>query len=174
MRYNMVASPKNVPPQQLQDLLTRSVALFRERKGDWNAFADSKTEGFRRAQHRYIGAGASGKQDTTVIEPGSFTLSVMFLPIGQGNPPHTHEVEEAFFVLKGHVTFFFDDENGNRVQSTLGPWDCISAPANVIHGLVNDGLEDAWMQVMLGKGKPGLMTYENQEFQKRRAEHLTP
>ena len=56
----------------------------------------------------------------------------------------------------------------------LGPWDCVAAPANVIHGFVNVGLEPAYLQVMLGKARPDLMTYTDQSLQARRDEHLGP
>ena len=45
-------------------------------------------------------------------------------------------------------------------------------PANVIHGFVNVGLEPAYLQVMLGKGRPELMTYADTALQARRDEHL--
>ena len=54
----------------------------------------------------------------------------------------------------------------------LGPWDCVSCPADVIHGFVNVGLEGAYLQVMLGKARPDLMTYTDASLQQRRAEHL--
>ena len=82
-------------------MLDRRVARFVDRVADWDAFADARVEGFRRAQHRFIGAGASGKPDTRAIAAEHFTLSVMFVPPGQGNAAHTHEVEEAFFILEG-------------------------------------------------------------------------
>src|SRR5439155_250498 len=85
--------------QALSDLLTRHVGRFTDRQADWDAFADARVEGFRRAQHRFIGSGASGKADASVIPAEHFTLSVMFVPPGQGNAAHTHEVEEVFFVL---------------------------------------------------------------------------
>jgi mannose-6-phosphate isomerase-like protein (cupin superfamily) len=28
----------------------------------------------------------------------------MYVPVGEGNAPHTHEVEEVFFILQGHLT----------------------------------------------------------------------
>ena len=31
-------------------------------------------------------------------------------PPGQGGSAHTHEVEEAFFVLEGELTVFFQDK----------------------------------------------------------------
>jgi len=157
---------------RVDDLLTRQVARFVDRRPDWDAFADARVEGFRRAQHRFIGSGASGKADAAAIPAEHFTLSIMFVPPGQGNAAHTHEVEEVFFVLQGKVLVFFQDAAGQRADAVLGPWDCVSCPANVIHGFQNVGLEPAYLQVMLGRATPELMTYTDQELQARRDEHL--
>src|SRR5439155_327943 len=69
----------------MDELLKRRVARFVDRRADWDAFADARVEGFRRAQHRFIGAGASGKKDPNAIPAEHFTLSIMFVPPGQGN-----------------------------------------------------------------------------------------
>ena len=160
--------------QALDELLRTHVARFTDRRADWDAFADARVDGYRRAQHRFIGSGASGKADARVIPADHFTLSVMFIPPGQGNAAHTHEVEEVFFILRGKVKVFFEDGAGNRVETVLGPWDCVSCPANVIHGFVNVGLEAAYLQVMLGKARPDLMTYTDATLQRRRDAHLQP
>ncbi len=158
--------------QSLDELLQTQVARWSERIPDWEAFADAKVDGYRRAQHRCIGAGASGKSDGRHIPAEHFTLSVMFVPPGQGNAPHTHEVEEAFFILQGKVKVFFQDATGRRVETVLGPWDCVSCPADVVHGFENVGPEPAWLQVMLGKARPDLMSYADRDLQARRDEHL--
>src|SRR2546429_7975266 len=101
---------------RVDDLLKRQVARFVDRRPDWDAFADARVEGFRRAQHRFIGSGASGKADASVIPAEHFTLSVMFVPPGQGNAAHTHEVEEVFFVLRGKVKVFLEDGAGGRAE----------------------------------------------------------
>jgi mannose-6-phosphate isomerase-like protein (cupin superfamily) len=155
-----------------EELLRSRVARFVDRVADWDAFADAQVEGYRRAQHRYIGTGASGKADSRAIAAEHFTLSVMFVPPGQGNAPHTHEVEEAFFVLDGKVRVFFDDDAGRRVETVLGRWDCVSAPAGVIHGFENVGLEPAYIQVMLGRARPDLMSYVDPALQAGRDAHL--
>jgi len=160
--------------ESLRQLLTRQVARFNDRTADWDAFADARVEGFRRAQHRFIGSGASGKVDPSVIPAEHFTLSVMFVPPGQGNAAHTHEVEEVFFILEGTVMVFIEDGHGGRAETVLGRWDCVSAPANVIHGFVNVGLEPAYLQVMLGKARPDLMSYTDAALQERRDAHLQP
>jgi mannose-6-phosphate isomerase-like protein (cupin superfamily) len=157
----------------LQQLLTRQVARFVDRRGDWDAFADARVDGYRRAQHRFIGSGASGKADPDVIPAEHFTLSVMFVPPGQGNAAHSHEVEEVFFVLRGTLLVFFEDGPGERAEAVLGPWDCVSAPAGVVHGFQNVGLEPTYLQVMLGKARPDLMTYADAGLQQRRDEHLS-
>jgi oxalate decarboxylase/phosphoglucose isomerase-like protein (cupin superfamily) len=165
--------PKELEGVPVEDILKRYVGRFREKKGDWAAFEDAKIEGYKRAQHRFIGAGGSGKHnDPTVIPAGNFTLSIMYVPVGQGNAAHTHEVEECFFVLQGYMTVFVEDENGHRVSTRLGPWDTICCPAGVIHGYQNDGVEPVYMQVMLGRGKPETMGYADDELYKRRADHL--
>ena len=158
----------------LEELLRARVARFVDRVPDWEAFADARVEGYRRAQHRYIGAGASGKADPRAIVAEHFTLSIMFVPPGQGNAPHSHEVEEVFFVLDGKLRVFFDDATGRRAETVLGRWDCVSAPAGVVHGFENVGLEPAYVQVMLGRGQPDLMSYADPTLQAARAAHLRP
>ena len=156
----------------LSELLERQVARWTDRFADWDAFADARVDGYRRAQHRFIGYGASGKTDGRFIPAEHFTLSVMFMPPGQGNAAHTHEVEEIFFVLKGFLTAFLEDESGKRIDVRLGPWECIACPPGVIHGYENVGLEPVYMQVMLGKGRPDLMSYSDSTLQAQRDVHL--
>src|SRR5881394_3398281 len=94
--------PPEIAALSLEDIAERYIGRFRDKVPDWEAFEDAKIEGYRRAQHRFIGAGGSGKHDDpTVIPPRAFTLSIIYCPPGQGNAAHTHEVEEVFFVLQG-------------------------------------------------------------------------
>jgi oxalate decarboxylase/phosphoglucose isomerase-like protein (cupin superfamily) len=165
--------PAELVGVSLEDIMKRYTARFADRKADWAAFEDAKIEGFKRAQHRFIGAGGSGKHsDTSVIPAKNFTLSIMFVPPGQGNAAHTHEVEEVFFVLQGHLDVFVEDEKGTRLTKRLGPWECISCPAGVIHGYQNDSLEPVYFQVMLGRGQPETMGYADDALYERRDAHL--
>ncbi len=166
--------PADLEGVSLEDIMARYVARFADRKADWAAFEDAKIEGFRRAQHRFIGAGGSGKHgDPDAIPAKNFTLSIMFVPPGQGNAAHTHEVEEVFFVLQGHLDVFVEDEAGKKITKRLGPWECISCPAGVIHGYENNSLEPVYFQVMLGRAKPETMGYADDELYKRRDAHLS-
>ena len=166
-----------MPPElvgvTIEEIAKRYTARFVDRFPDWAAFEDAKIEGYKRAQHRFIGAGGSGKHEAHgAIPPRGFTLSIMYVEPGQGNAAHTHEVEEVFFVLKGLLNVFLEDEKGKRVQVRLGPWECISCPPGVIHGYVNDGLEPVYFQVMLGKARPDTMGYADEALFKRRDAHI--
>ncbi len=165
--------PPEVADLSLEQIAERYIGRFRDKVADWEAFEDAKVDGYRRAQHRFIGAGGSGKHDDpTVIPPRGFTLSIMYVPPGQGNAAHTHEVEEVFFVLQGHLTVFLEDETGGHIEHKLGRWECIACPPGVIHGFRNDGLEAVYMQVMLGRGRPEAMGYADEELYRRRDAHL--
>ena len=165
--------PAELQGMSIEEIAQRYVARFRDRKADWTAFEDAKLEGFKRAQHRFIGAGGSGKHgDASVIPPRGFTLSIMYVEPGQGNAAHTHEVEEIFFVLKGQLTAFLEDESGRRLDVRLGPWECIACPPGVIHGYINESLEPVYFQVMLGRARPETMGYADDELYQRRDAHL--
>ena len=165
--------PPELADASLEDIMARYVARFRDRKPDWAAFEDAKIEGFKRAQHRFIGAGGSGKHtDPNAIPARNFTLSIMFVEPGQGNAAHTHEVEEIFFVLQGFLDVFVEDESGRRVETRLGPWECIACPPGVIHGYDNRSLEPVYFQVMLGRARPDAMGYADETLFSRRDAHL--
>ena len=167
------ARPADVANLSLEEVEQTYVARFRDRTADWNAFEDAKHEGFKRAQHRFIGAGGSGKHaEAAVIPPRAFTLSIMYVEPGQGNAAHTHEVEEVFFVLQGYLTAFIEDDGGRRRDVKLGPWECIACPPGVIHGYVNESLQPVYFQVMLGKARPDAMGYADDQLFERREAHL--
>lgn len=173
MTQTVHPKPPEIANLTLEEIAQRYTARFADRKPDWDAFADARTEGYRRAQYRFIGAGASGKvDDTNVIPPGAFTLTLMYIPPGQGNAPHTHEHEEVFFVLKGQLTTFLEDETGRRLDVKLREWDCISCPAGVIHGYVNESLEPVYLEILHGNARPELMGYTDPELLKQRDIHL--
>ena len=80
----MATSRHPMPPElvgvPLEKILNDHIGRFKDKTPDWNAFEDAKIEGFKRAQHRFIGAGGSGKyNDNSVIPPRGFTLSIMYV-----------------------------------------------------------------------------------------------
>ena len=161
-----------VEGMSLEQIADKYIVRFVDRKPDWAAFADALIDGYRRAQHRFIGNTSQKAGGTTFIPAKHFTLSIMYVPPGEGNASHTHEVEEVFFVLKGIVSVFFEDEAGRRIDVKLGPWDCVSCPAGVIHGYQNDGIEPVYMQVMAGTARPEFMGYADPDLFARRDAHV--
>lgn len=161
VKHEIPSELKNV---SIDELARTRVVRFDELEPDWDAFADSQVEGRRRGQIRMIGGGGSGKDDPNALPAGGFTLSMMILPPGQGSSSHTHEVEEAFFVLKGRLTIFFEDETGRRAANELGPYEVASCPAGVPHGFHNDGDQDVLMQIMVGAGKPGPIGFIDEDI----------
>jgi oxalate decarboxylase/phosphoglucose isomerase-like protein (cupin superfamily) len=165
--------PPEIAALSIDEVMQKFTGRFRDKTGDWNAFEDAKIEGWKRAQHRFIGAGGSGKHDDpTVIPARGFTLSIMYVEPGQGNAPHTHEVEEVFFVLDGFLDVFVEDEQGRRLTTRLGKWECVACPPGVIHGYDNNSLEPVYFQVMLGRAKPEAMGYADEKLYDRRDAHL--
>ena len=70
--------PPELVDTSLEEIMDTYVARYRDRVPDWEAFEDAKIEGYRRAQHRFIGAGGSGKHDDdNAIPARAHTLSIM-------------------------------------------------------------------------------------------------
>ena len=156
----------------LDEIAQRYSARFAEIKPDWNVFDDAKIAGYRRAQYRYIGQ-TLGKPEIKYIPAGATRLSVMYVSPGEGNAAHTHPVEEVFFILQGNLMVFFEEEDGRRLEVNLGPWDCVSCPAGVIHGYQNDGVQPVFLQVMVGQTNPEPMGYTDPELYAQREPHHT-
>ena len=105
--------------------------------------------------------GATGvAADDNAIPAENFTLTTMILPAGCEGPSHLHtDAEEVFFILKGNKVRIFVEHQGQRHDVVLRERDCISVPPGVYRGLVNEGIEEALMCVMIGNPKPVTPSY---------------
>ncbi|MGQ9370457.1 cupin domain-containing protein [Azospirillum sp. ST 5-10] len=161
----------------LGDWLKTRIAQHETRTYDWNALAwqaevDPK---YRRAQTRYIGTGAAGvASDTNTIPAEHFTFSTMILPAGCEGPLHVHhDVEEAFFILRGRGIVLFFEYEGETWETRLNERDVISVPPGVYRGLRNESQEESLMCVMLGNNKPDLPDYpDDHPIARAKAERL--
>ena len=161
-----------VAGMSLEEIAKKYSAQFKDRPADWNAYSDAAFEGWKRARYQFIG-NTNGGTESDVIPQGGFTMSIMEVPPGQGNAAHTHEIEEVFFVLKGHLTVFFETPEGRRHEIVLEPWGCVSCPRGVIHGYQNNTNETLFLQVMLGKStKTELLGYADDKLFEGRDLHL--
>jgi uncharacterized RmlC-like cupin family protein len=147
----------------LAEWVESRIVRYETRTPDWDAlkFQADLDPKYRRAQLRYIGTGATGvSSDENSIPAENFTLSTMILPAGCEGPSHLHtDAEEVFFILRGNKVRIFVEHLGGRYDAVLKERDCISVPPGVYRGLVNEGIEEALMCVMIGNPKPVTPTY---------------
>jgi quercetin dioxygenase-like cupin family protein len=148
--------------QSLEDRVSSRIARYETRTYDWDAlkFQADFDPKYRRAQMRYMGTGGTGvSADENTVPSEHFTFSTMVLPPGCEGPMHVHaDVEEVFFMLRGKIRLFLEDD-GEMWETELGERDLVSVPPGVYRGLLNHGQEDALMCVMLGATKPQTPTY---------------
>src|SRR2546427_1214190 len=83
----------------LEELLRTRVARFVDRLPDWDAFADARVEGYRRAPPPDLRARAPRQSGARGRSPPPVTPSVLFLPPGPGHPPPPHQGEEGVLLL---------------------------------------------------------------------------
>ena len=149
--------------QSLADRLTTRIARYETRTLDWGAlkFQADFDPKYRRAQMRYVGTGGTGvTKDDNTVPAEHFTFSTMVLPAGCEGPMHVHrDVEEVFFIVRGHRIRMMFEAGDERWETVLGERDLVSVPPGVYRGLVNEGMEEALMCVMLGTARPERPTY---------------
>ena len=160
-----------MPPKPEVECVKENFEVYVQRLGekewDWTTF---KSQGeydkdLERAQIRMVGGSITGVHD----EPGTipaehFTVSFMNVPPGNTVPSHGHpDVEEAFFILEGEGTGWWDNpETGERFEAKLGRHDLIMSPANILHGLKNTGTKDLIVQVLIGAKRPEKPYYNDE------------
>jgi quercetin dioxygenase-like cupin family protein len=140
--------------KSLKEEMDENTVRFADKKPDWDSFADSKKN--KRAQFRYVGAGG-GKPEAWArrdfVPAQHFTVSMVYVPPGGGGDLHGHREEEVFFCLEGHVTVSWM-RDGEIIETGLNAKDMIMNPAGHWHGYRNNGVEPAYLMIMLGNGKP--------------------
>ena len=165
--------PKELEGVPVEEIMKKYVGRFREKNGDWAAFEDAKIEGFKRAQHRFIGAGGSGKHDDPTVIPAQQLHAVDHVCAGRPGQRRAHPRGRGVLLRAAgpsrRVRRGRDRQARHHAARPVGQHRC---PAGVIHGYQNDGLEPVYMQVMLGRGKPEPMGYADDELYKRRDAHL--
>ena len=168
----MTATDRTTREQEIRTEMRKHILRAGDRKEDWDAFAfeEPLDPNYHRAQIRYIGAGRLREvRRRPGPSGGQPPLSIMKLPADAGGPPHTHEVEEVFFCLRGEVVVFWW-EDGIQVEETLQPWDMIFCAPGVHRGFRNDTAADAYFQIMLGLDRPAMPRYADPRIDQLKAE----
>jgi mannose-6-phosphate isomerase-like protein (cupin superfamily) len=148
--------------KSLKQEMEENIVRFADKKPDWDAFLDSQEN--RRAQFRYVGAGGGTPDRWALgdfVPARNFTVSVVFVPPGGGGNLHGHREEEVFFCLEGRITVSWA-RDGEIIETGLNAKDMIMNPAGHLHGYRNNGVEPAYLMIMLGSGRPGPPMFVNQ------------
>lgn len=160
----MAHSEQTVRNESLRAELRSHIGRFTDKQPDWDAFPSNRGyPELARAQIRYVGAGGSPKvADPTTLKAEHFTLSLVHLPAGNYAASHVHDVEEAFYVVKGVLTVA-SDYDGKTVKSRMGPRDMLLNEPGRPHGFLNDGVEPVLMAIMVAniKGTPVAIRYKS-------------
>jgi mannose-6-phosphate isomerase-like protein (cupin superfamily) len=159
----MAHSDTAIRNESLRADLRSHIGRFADKQPDWDAFPSNRGyPELARAQIRYVGAGGSPKvSDPSTLKAEHFTLSLVHLPAGNYAASHVHDVEEAFFVVKGVLTVA-SDYDGKIVKSRMGPRDMLLNEPGRPHGFLNDGVEPVLMAIMVGniEDKPVAIRYK--------------
>src|SRR5262249_60479901 len=109
--------PKELEGVPLEEIMKKYVGRFKDKKPDWAAFEDAKTEGYKRAQHRFIGGGGSGQDGgPTVFPAGEFTLSVIYVETRPGKAPPTPPRRKKIFWLRELAPVCVRERRGRSAQ----------------------------------------------------------
>jgi len=106
--------------------------------------ADMALERFQR--HRYSVVGRPAEKTSTGKGPGEVKdFSVVYLSCepGKGVGTHAHSNAEVFIPMTGRWRVNISGETDQ--EGELGPWDVISIPPDVMHGIVNISDEEGWL-----------------------------
>ena len=101
---------------------------------------------------------AAGFTRKVYVGPGGIASDtcrkdMLGVPAGVGVQPFTRDVEDAFLVLEGSLTVGWE-EDGQRVETELGPRDLVLNPAGRRHWFRNNGIGPCTAWSVVGTAHP--------------------
>ena len=66
----------------------------------------------------------------------NISIQISDIPLNSQQPPHKHEPEQCYYIIKGKGLMKIEDE-----EKIVGPGDAIYIPSNREHGIKNIGNE---------------------------------
>jgi mannose-6-phosphate isomerase-like protein (cupin superfamily) len=82
-----------------------------------------------------------------------FHLSIIKAGPGKGTGLHNHKTVEVFMPLSGTWAVIWGDAGENEL--TIGQYDVVSVPIDVMRGFRNDGDQEALLLAIVGGTDPG-------------------
>ena len=158
--------------EELQSSLDKHCKTYATREANSRVWSlETKLDQkYARTQRRYVGTSGNVEHtDPKALMGDTFTLTIIEQPPGHEQPLHHHNEEEVFFVLKGNPTIIWEYA-GEIVKRQMGPWDMVYNPAGQVHGVINEGDETCFFQVMLGNPAPDRPQYLDPELRRLQSE----
>jgi quercetin dioxygenase-like cupin family protein len=139
------------------------VARFSDvmQRGSYSGGADSHMEQHRKKIYGVLGANVtSGASSHTLLPPNEgFTLNFMQCEPGNSPALHSHDTIEVFVPIKGTWRIIFQEDNGDRQEIVVGPFDVVECPVGIWRTLRNESDEPAIVMGIFSikDGRAGLM-----------------
>ena len=141
--------------------MRKRVAVWKDLKSSSMPLVDAVLPQFQREIFNIIGRGVTEDATMAVAIPDArdFHMAIIKAGPGKGSGLHTHKTLEAFVPLSGTWSVQWGDDGENEL--TLGPWDVISIPTEIMRGFRNDSSEEAVLLSILGGTDPGKVTWSD-------------
>ena len=146
-------------PVVTKDEMLARTAFFKDLKPSTLPFLDAAMPEYERQIFNVIGGGVTEDANAAVAiaDARDFHLTVVRAEPGKGSALHTHTTLEVFVPLSGTWAIIWGDEGENEL--TIGPWDVVSVPTEIMRGFRNDSDVDAVLLAILGGTDPGRVTW---------------
>jgi uncharacterized RmlC-like cupin family protein len=137
-----------------EEMLQR-VAKFGELTASSRPLVDAVLPQFQRQIFNIIGGGVT--EDPNMKIPikavEGFHMSIVKCDAKKGTGLHNHKTVEVFMPLTGTWSVQWGDHGENEL--TIGQWDVISLPTNIMRGFRNESDHEALLLAIVGGNDPG-------------------
>lgn len=153
-----------------EDMEKTRVARFSELKSSAKAFVDALIPGYERDIYNIIGRGVVEDKELQppITDNRDFNVGLIKSDPGKGASPHIHETNEVFIPLTGKWGIYWINEDGEKHEAILEPYDTISVPIGLSRGFRNAGDEPAYMLAVVGGTDPGKVHWPQETIDEAR------
>ncbi|MBT6440812.1 MAG: cupin domain-containing protein [Alphaproteobacteria bacterium] len=152
------------------DMENTRVARYSELKSSAKAFVDALIPGYERDIYNIIGRGVveDKELEPPILDNRDFNVGFIKAEPGKGASPHIHETNEVFMPLTGKWGIYWINEDGQRHEAILGPYDTVSVPVGLSRGFRNASDETAMMLAIVGGTDPGKVHWPQETIDEAR------
>lgn len=142
-------------PVVTREQMLKRVAFFDQLVPSTMPLIDAVLPAYQRENYNIIGMGVceDASMEIPITDVENFHITLVKAAPGKGSGLHLHQTVEVFMPLSGTWTVIWGD-NGES-ELTLGQWDAVSVPPQIMRGFRNDGDQDAYILAILSGTDPG-------------------